>query len=150
LKERRIAMGKRFILTMVLGLLLACAGFVGQVSASETVASIDWQISHVTNLQNEEVGYSRPILSLDVDLGWYYLNLYGTLCSEDGIDCLGVNGVGYFYYTASGMKVKMDVRAGTEMFRIELDPGTLGGMVGIYDKDGQLEAVGSIDLGEIY
>ena len=143
-------MGKRFALTMIFGVCLVCMGLVGQVSASDTIASIDWRISHVTNLQNAEVGYSRPILSLDVDMGFYYLNVYGTMCSEDGIDCIAVNGAGYLYYTASGMKVKMDVRAGTKSFKIELDPETLGGMVGIYDKDGQFEAAGSIELLQVY
>jgi len=141
-------MGKHFVLTMVFGLLLACVGFVGQVSASETIGSVDWRISHVTNRQNVEVNFSRPILSLDVDMGLYFFNLYGTLCSEDFLDCITVNGSGYPY--RGGVTIKMDVRDGTKIYSIELDPDSLGGMVGIYDKDGQLESVGSIDLQQWY
>ncbi len=44
------------------------------------------------------------------------------------------------------ISIRMEVRAGIYLYNLKLDAQTLSGMVGMYDKDGILFAVGSIDF----
>jgi len=141
---RRISFG------IVLIVLLANFGVMEQAFASDTLGSVEWQLSHVMDMQNHSVQLKQPIVHLDVDYGFAYLSLYGALCSEDGIDCTPANGSGYFYDDTSGTEIKMGIRAGTKEYRIAISPDTLDGTFAIYNKDGQIEYVGSIDLQQLY
>ena len=144
-------MVKRMVFTMFFGMILACTGLVGQVHASETVGSFDWKLTGGTNMQSQPVEFSRPILSLDVDMGMSFLNLYGTLCSENGVDCTPVVGSGYFYNGWSGVEIRIGLRAGTKEYRIVIhDLETLEGALAIYDRDGNMEAGGSVVLQQTY
>ena len=113
--------------------------------ASETLGNLSWQLSHVTNLQNQEITLNHNFLSLDVDFGSTYLNVYGTLSDQSGVDVQAVAGSGYLYVNENNTTIRMEVRAGTYLYNLKLDAQTLSGTVGMYDKDGHLFAVGSID-----
>jgi len=143
-------MVRRISFWIVFAVLLANFGVIGQAFASETLGSLEWQLSHVVDMQNHSIQLSQPILHLDADYGFAYLSFYGALCSEDGIDCTPVNGSGYFYDDTSATVIKMGIRAGTKEYRITVSPETLGGTFAIYNKDGQIEYVGSIDLQQLY
>ena len=122
-------------------------GLSANLYASDTLGNFSWQLSHVTNLQNQEITFDRNILSLDVDFGSTYLNVYGTLSDRSGIDAQAVVGSGYLYINEyNDSTIRMEVRAGTYLYNLKLDAQTLSGMVGIYDKDGHLFAGGSIDF----
>ena len=89
----------------------------------------------------------RNVLSLDVDFGRIYLNVYGTFSDQPGVDAQAAVGSGYLYENADhSTSIRMEVRAGTYLYNLKLDGQTLSGMVGIYDKDGHLFAAGSIDF----
>jgi len=121
-------------------------GLSANLYASDTLGNFSWQLSHVTNLQNQEITFDRNILSLDVDFGSTYLNVYGTLSDRSGIDAQAVVGSGYLYINEyNNTTIRMEVRAGTYLYNLKLDAQTLGGTIGMYDKDGNLVAVGSID-----
>ena len=123
------------------------AGLSANLYASETLGNFSWQLSHVTNLQNQEITFDRNILSLDVDFGSTYLNVYGTLSDRSGVDAQAVVGSGYLYINEyNNSTVRMEVRAGMYLYNLKLDAQTLSGTVGMYDKDGHLFAAGSIDF----
>ena len=42
--------------------------------------------------------------------------------------------------------IRMEVRAGTYLYNLKLDGQTLSGLFAMYDKDGNIFAVGSIDF----
>ncbi|MBN2232280.1 MAG: hypothetical protein JW781_05605 [Deltaproteobacteria bacterium] len=144
-------MKRIIVICLVLGfLLLPTAGLPPAASASDTVAAIDWQLSSVTDLQNNSYALLRSVLSLDVDLGFTFINMYGSFCSPDGIDCAAASGSGYLYQAAGGVEIHMDVRSGSKMYRIILNAATLSGTCAIYDYTGSLEAAGSIDFLSMY
>ena len=120
-------------------------GLSTNLYASETLGNLSWQLSHVTNLQNQEITLNHNFLSLDVDFGSTYLNVYGTLSDQSGVDVQAVAGSGYLYVNENNTTIRMEVRAGTYLYNLKLDAQTLSGTVGMYDKDGHLFAVGSID-----
>lgn len=124
-------------------------GLSAHLYASETLGNFTWQLSQLKNAQGQDVtlSHDRKLFSLDIDFGRYYLNAYGTFSDLPGEYAQAVVGSGYLYENAdhSG-SIRMEVRAGTYLYNMRLDDQTLGGVVGIYDKDGYLIAVGSIDF----
>jgi len=120
-------------------------GLSANLYASDTLGNLTWQLYHVTNLQNQEIALSRDFLSLDVDFGRTYLNVYGTLSDQSRIDAQAAAGSGYLYINEyNATIIRMEVRAGTYLYNLKLDAQTLSGTVGMYNKDGDLFAVGSI------
>ncbi len=119
-----------------------------QGSAADTIANINWQISSLTDMDNNSVTVSRPILSLDVDMGMSYFNVYGILCSMDGANCMATSGGGYLDQDPSdgSISVIMDLQIGSKTYRLKVALDTLSGTCAIYDHTGDIEAVGSIDL----
>jgi len=125
--------------------LFLVAGLSANLYASETLGNLSWQLSHVTNLQSQEITLDRDFLSLDVDFGRTYLNVYGTLSDQSLVDEQAAVGSGYLYENADhSTRIRMEVWAGTYLYNLKLDAQTLSGTVGMYNKDGDLVAVGSI------
>jgi len=138
-------MGKRIGFGIVLTVVLANLCIMGQAAASDTVGSFDWELWNVVDMGGNPVQLHQSVLSLDVDLGFDFLNLYGKLCSEDRFDCTPVNGGGYFHNDASGQTIEIDIRAGKELYRISIS-NTLDGTFAIYNQNGQIEYSGYIDF----
>lgn len=120
-----------------------------QVYASDTIGTIHWKITHVTDMQNSAVNLARPVLALDVDYGKTFFNIYGNFSSEDGLEAAAAHGAGYLYQ-ADKLEIRMDVRSGMKLYRLILDAQTLNGTCAVYDKTGTFEAAGSVDLVAIY
>jgi hypothetical protein len=143
-------MAKRIVLGIVFSVFLVTLCITGQALASDTVGSFDWELSNVTDMQNHSVQLDQPVLSLDADFGFAFLSLYGALCPENGINCTPASGSGYFDNETSGKYIRMDIKAGTKIYRIQLSFETLGGFFARYDKDGNIEYTGSIDFVRAY
>ena len=131
--------------------MILVAGFnLAAVNASETIASIDWKITNLTDMQHNTVSIPRPVLSLDVDFGRSFFNLYGCFGSEDGLDDAAAQGAGYIYHQNDKVEIRMDVRSGTKLYRLHLDMNTLSGTCAVYDNTGAIESVGSVDMVKVY
>ena len=135
----------------LLGLVLffVIVGLSANLYASDTVGNFTFQLSQLKDGQGQDVtlSHDRKLFSLDIDWGLYYFHAYGTFSDLPGAYAQAVAGSGYLYENADhSTTIKMEVRVGTNLYNLKLDAQTLSGMVGIYDKDGNLFAVGSIDF----
>ncbi len=119
------------------------------ISAAETVATLHWKVSNLTDMENHSVNLSMPILALDIDLGRTFVNVYGTFSSVDGLQASIASGAGAFYQGATP-EIWIDVRSDSKLYKLKLQADSLSGTCAIYDHTGSIVAVGSIDLVSIY
>lgn len=141
----------RFFYTSLLScFLMFFAGWFSNVYASQTVASVDLRIINATNFYNQPITLSQPILSFDVDYGYAFFNLYGTACSENGMNCTPLTGSGHYYNTTNGKELRIGCRIGTKEYRIHFPLSTMIGTLVIYDKDGNMEVSGTVIVDQAY
>lgn len=139
-----------FYVCLLLCSLTLFTGWFSNVEASQTVGSVDLRIINATNIYNQPITISQPILSLDVDSGYAFLNLYGAACSENGISCSPLIGSGYYYNASSGQELRIGLKIGTKEYRIHFPLSTMTGVLAIYDKDGNMEAGGTVIVDKVY
>lgn len=140
---------KAFYLCLLTGLLMLL-GSVNYAAASQNLGSVDLRIINPTNSYGQPIILSQPILSFDVDYGYAFFNLYGAACSENGINCTPLIGSGHYYNASSGRELRMGLKIGTKEYRIHFPLTAMTGVLGIYDKDGNLEATGSVIIDKVY
>jgi len=127
--------------------LFLVAGLSANLYASDTLGNFSWRLSQLKDSQGQDVtlSHDRKLFSLDVDFGRFYLHVYGTFSDLPGAYAQAVVGSDYLYENADhSTSIRMEVRAGTYLYSLKLDAETLNGMIGIYNKNGDLVAVGSI------
>lgn len=142
---------KKRTLTLITMLLFSfVAQFVGMALASTTLGTIGWHITNVARIDNQPVQMNRDYLWLDVDLGNSFFHVYGAFMDHTGNDIQAATGSGYTMVDEDGSsRIKIEVRGGTYLYRLDLDMNSLGGAIAIYDKDGEIFAVGSVELESI-
>ena len=119
--------------------------------ASETLGTIGWHITNLTNMSNQPIEMQRDYLWLDVEIGNSFFLVYGTFMDNSGNNVEAAHGSGYTFVNDDGSgSIKMEVRAGTYIYKLDLDMNSLGGTIAIYDKNGDIFAVGSVDLEGIH
>lgn len=134
---------------MGLILVVVVIGFSGNIYAAQTLGNFTWQLSQLQNATGQPVTlpHDLQLISLDIDFGHFYLNAYGTFSNQVGSYAQAAIGSGYLYDNDDhSTDIRMEIRSGLYLYNLELDAGTLSGAVGVYDKDGTLIAVGSIDF----
>jgi len=140
---------KKTILLLAAVVILFTGSTKAVVFASETVATVHWKISNLTDMHNHSMNLEMPILAMDVDFGKTFLHVYGAFSSEDGLKASIASGTGAFYQ-GSESEIWIDVRSNAKLYKLKLKADTLSGTCAIYDHAGSIEALGSIDLISVY
>ncbi len=143
-------MFKFFYVLLISCFLMFSAGWLTDVEASQTVGSVDLRIINATNIYNQPINISQPILSFDVDYGYAFFNLYGTACSENGLSCTPLTGSGHYYNTSTDKELRIGLKIGTKEYRIYFPLSTMIGTLAIYDNNDNMEAVGTVIVDQVY
>lgn len=143
-------MFRSFYVCLISCCLTFFAGLFSNVEASQTVGSVDLRIINATDIYNQPITISQPILSFDVDSGYAFLNLYGAACSVDGVSCTPLVGSGHYYNASTGQELRIGLKIGTKEYRIHFPLSTMTGILAIYNKDGNMEAGGTVIVDRVY
>ncbi len=154
---RRLAAASLFLLTtqgrkndmktrvaMVSFLLIMC-GFAAVSYASETLGTVKWRMTNMEDSEGDEVSPALDYISVAVDRGGAYFNVYGALLNGDGSRNAPVSGAGYIVdYRDRPSEITMELRANLFYYKLTFDIATFDGSVDIYRADGVRMASGRL------
>jgi hypothetical protein len=137
-------MKKKLIYTLIFTLFLSMNSFAGKY-----LGSLQWKLSDLKDKSGEQISTEYENLFLDIELGSVFFHAYGTFFNASKTGGLPAVGSGYFINNSNENKpnvVRLDLRAGVNLYAIQLVLPGLNGIVDVFDLTGEPVASGKITL----